>query len=63
MGDSGEEKEREWGIVGKKGREWGIVGKKGREWGKWGRKGESDMHESLTSLKHLSMVRSLKLPG
>ncbi len=27
MGDSGEEREREWGIVGKKGREWGIVGK------------------------------------
>ncbi len=23
---SGEEREREWGIVGKKGREWGIVG-------------------------------------
>ncbi len=43
VGDSGEEeREREWGIVGKKGREWGIVGKKvgksgeeerGREWG------------------------------
>ncbi len=33
VGDSGEEREREWGIVGKKGREWGIVGKKGGESG------------------------------
>ncbi len=39
-GDSGEEREREWGIVGKKGREWGIVGKKGREWGIVGKRGE-----------------------
>ncbi len=29
MGDSGEERGKEWGIVGKKGSEWGIVGKKG----------------------------------
>ncbi len=49
MGDSGEEKGREWGIVGKKGREWGIVEKKGREWGIVGKKGRDINHTSLHS--------------
>ncbi len=47
MGDSGEKREKEWGIVGEKGREsggeWGRVG---REWGESGDIGNN--YRSLT---------------
>ncbi len=44
MGDNGEEREREWGVVGKKGERVGDCGEERGEWGIVGKKGERVVH-------------------